>query len=334
MRAGTNSANRTVDALWQMLLASLLGVLGACGNSSCAGSAPLSANQTPVDEATNTTRELLRRASVPHADQLAAMQEPAVRIVTTRTSLDDLPLGTSRFGGSPDLPSQFAWPRRDGRPLTFLAQIELSVARAPQLPDTGWLVFFYDVRQQPWGFDPKDRGAWLVAWIPSENALERRPHPAVDDGSGPFAASRLTFTPVQTLPDAWDSVVTDRGIGLEESALDAYDGVLQAIVGVGDDELFHHLLGHPQQIQDDMRGECQLASHGIYCGDASGYKSAAAKPLLETAAREWRLLLQIDTDESGPGWMWGDAGRIYFWIRHEDLKARAFDKVWLVLQCG
>jgi uncharacterized protein YwqG len=31
--------------------------------------------------------------------------------------------------------------------------------------------------------------------------------------------------------------------------------------------------------------------------------------------------------------MWGDAGRIYFWIQEQDLKNRDFAKVWLVLQC-
>ena len=47
----------------------------------------------------------------------------------------------------------------------------------------------------------------------------------------------------------------------------------------------------------------------------------------------WRLLLQIDSDERGPGWMWGDAGTIYFWIREKDVAARQFDDVWLIFQC-
>ena len=31
--------------------------------------------------------------------------------------------------------------------------------------------------------------------------------------------------------------------------------------------------------------------------------------------------------------MFGDCGRIYFYIRREDLLARRFDRAWLVLQC-
>ena len=51
-----------------------------------------------------------------------------------------------------------------------------------------------------------------------------------------------------------------------------------------------------------------------------------------TQAAQWRLLLQLDTDDS-LGVMWGDSGRIYFWMREEDLRSRAFDRAWCILQC-
>ena len=31
--------------------------------------------------------------------------------------------------------------------------------------------------------------------------------------------------------------------------------------------------------------------------------------------------------------MFGDCGRIYFYIRREDLVQRRFDRVWLIQQC-
>ena len=31
--------------------------------------------------------------------------------------------------------------------------------------------------------------------------------------------------------------------------------------------------------------------------------------------------------------MWGDLGRLYYWIREQDLRRQAFDASWLVLQC-
>lgn len=93
----------------------------------------------------------------------------------------------------------------------------------------------------------------------------------------------------------------------------------------------HQLLGHPMPIQGDMQLECQLVSHGLYCGDSTGYYDPRAKAL-EPGARQWQLLLQIDTDEKA-GMMWGDGGRLYFWITKDDLKNRRFENTWMILQC-
>jgi uncharacterized protein YwqG len=93
----------------------------------------------------------------------------------------------------------------------------------------------------------------------------------------------------------------------------------------------HRLLGHPDQIQGDMMLECQLASSGIYVGNSKGYQSDAAQRV-RTGANEWRLLLQIDSDERSK-MMWGDVGRIYYWVRDADLRARSWERVWLCLQC-
>jgi uncharacterized protein YwqG len=80
-----------------------------------------------------------------------------------------------------------------------------------------------------------------------------------------------------------------------------------------------------------MRGQCQLVTHGLYCGDRSGFRHQRAPELLADATASWRLLLQLDTDEQ-PDWEWGESGRIYFWIRQSDLAENAFAHVWLVLQ--
>ncbi len=279
----------------------------------------------------------LATAGVPESDALASLIEPAIQITTMRTA-EQLPIGASRFGGSPDVPADFAWPQREKRPLTFLAQIELSALGDTALGTSGWLLFFYDVQEQPWGFDPKDGDAWRVFHLDGTAVLERRPHPKVAEHAGPFPTCRVTFRHTRNLPDAWDRVVTDREIYFESEQREAYDRVASEVAGVDLDGVpFHHLLGYPQLVQDDMRGECQLASNGIYCGRPEDYQSARAKELLKTATADWRLLLQLDTEDTadtGPGWMWGDVGRIYFWIRTDDLRARRFDRVWLVLQCS
>jgi uncharacterized protein YwqG len=117
----------------------------------------------------------------------------------------------------------------------------------------------------------------------------------------------------------------------EES--DDYCQLLEEVAELnGDGPAYHHLLGHPETIQGDMQLECQLASHGLYCGDSSGYEDSL-RAHLEEGAKDWRLLLQVDSDDD-VGMMWGDVGRIYYWIREVDLRAGNFGNVWFVLQCS
>ncbi len=317
----------------------------------------------------------LQRAGIPDAAALAALATPGVRIVATRATAARLPMGASRFGGSPDVPAGFVWPTREGAPLTFLAQLELAAIRAPGLPAAGWLLFFYDAVEQPWGFDPDDEGSACVVHIDSgPETLTRCPHPEIDSAGGPFDLCTLTFDPTVELPDPMDCVLVDAGLEVAPEHCDAY----QAIADVVEGSPHHHLLGHPQLVQGDMRGECQLVTNGFaWAGadldeddeddderevadddlddeDEAGDGGAndddddgdgddgivvdeadlpRAEALLREAGATWQLLLQIDSDADGPGWVWADGGRIYFWIRHADLAARAFDKSWLVLQC-
>ena len=53
------------------------------------------------------------------------------------------------------------------------------------------------------------------------------------------------------------------------------------------------------------------------------------------SVENWQLLFQLDTvADNGFELMFGDCGRVYFYIPKEDLTARRFDRVWLILQCG
>jgi uncharacterized protein YwqG len=80
-----------------------------------------------------------------------------------------------------------------------------------------------------------------------------------------------------------------------------------------------------------MRLECEMASNGLYCGTSEPYKAARARGL-DVTAKRWRLLAQFDSDDS-LSWMWGDAGRLYFWVPGDFLEAGRFECVWGVEQC-
>jgi len=124
----------------------------------------------------------------------------------------------------------------------------------------------------------------------------------------------------------WESFAVDQ-LGLSRDERFAYAEALEDREAV-----IHRLLGHPDPVQGDMQLECQLASNGIYCGNASGYGDPRV-PTLRPGAADWRLLLQIDSDDAA-GMMWGDVGRIYYWMHTEDLAAHRFDRAWLILQCS
>jgi uncharacterized protein YwqG len=276
--------------------------------------------------------EQLRALGIARAPEVAALATPSLRIRATRCPLSRLAIGESRFGGEPDVPGDFAWPVRDGRPLTFLAQLDLRVVRAPDLPRSGWLVFFYDCQEQPWGYDPKEGSGAHVAHIGARKKLVRTRAPRTARVET-FKPCRLSFERVIDLPGQMDSLVWEQTRGLTSEQWDAYAAVAAKVSGVDEGAPYHHVLGHPQHIQDDMRRQCAMVAAGIYCGKTSAYQTRRARALFRQAP-SWRLLLQLDTDEARPGWMWGDDGRLYFWIRRDQLARRQFGSTWCVLQSG
>lgn len=103
----------------------------------------------------------------PVRDLVAAVSPlvvPALRMRVSKTPT------RSHIGGDPNLPADTPWPERNGRRLALLARVSLSEIQQAQrltwLPPDGALLFFYDVDEQRWGFDPKDRGGAAVLHVP------------------------------------------------------------------------------------------------------------------------------------------------------------------------
>lgn len=253
---------------------------------------------------------------------------PSLRLQTTVTSIDKIGLGQSRIGGQPDLPPEFRWPRFDGLALSFIAQLDLhELATQPDvlpLPKEGYLVFFYDSEQRTWGHEPKDFGSALVAYFPGPaSALVRTELPADVSESGQFQCCTLAYRSDQNLPVHYDPELSEEAWTLlssyEDARLDESDTP------------WHRLGGHADCLQTAMEFDCQLITNDLF-GDETGYEDPRSE-LLAQGAKDWRLLLQIDTDDDA-GFMWGDCGRIYYWIRDDDLRAGDFDRSWLILQCA
>ncbi len=231
----------------------------------------------------------------------------------------------SYLGGDPYLPLDVSWPSKDGNDLTFLASLDLEEVAATGtvswLPKQGKLLFFYDADNQPWGFDPADRGGWAVIFVDQIGSDETAQVSVLPQFF-------VDFETVKSLPD-WQRF-DGMGIDLDDSDVDSYiDGYYEWNVA----NVEHQIGGYPRPVQgDNMELEAQLASNGVNCGDGSGYQSDEAKRL-EPGAKDWRLLLQFSSDDD-LNVMWGDVGDLYFWVREQDSLKGDFSNVWLVLQCS
>jgi uncharacterized protein YwqG len=232
--------------------------------------------------------------------------------------------GRSHYGGRPRLPRDFVWPSYGGRPLDFLLQVDLAELAGFEtgldLPKSGRLLFFYDMKTQPWGFDPVHAGSARVFHIEGD---------AAGQSDEPWPMSPVPMTPIQfrqirTVPNPWSLWIDDlRPSAVERSDL---DDLLTWRYHSG-----AQIGGHPDVLQGaGMEVESELASSGHYRGgtDPVPYPDAVMTRL----AKQWRLLLQLPSDDA-LGTMWGDNGMIYFWIREADLAKRDFSRVWLILQC-
>ncbi len=256
------------------------------------------------------------------------ISKDSIRLYTTPAEEYDISIGASRIGGVPDLPPGFTWPDWKGVPQSFIAQINLDDERQYDpngaLPQSGMLWFFYDAQQETYGADPADLGGWRVIFSDNYSGLQRTAAPANLPAESQFKVCSISFASEITLSQQPKLEIPD--FDWTDDEVHKYETLLSMFPNPDDHAALHNrLLGNPETIQDDMRLECQLASHSVT--DINDPRAAA----LLKGAMDWQLLLQIDTDER-IGMRWGDAGMIYFWITGSDLKARRFDRTWLVLQ--
>ena len=250
--------------------------------------------------------------------------------------------GGTRFGGRPDVPGDFLWPifetitfdddELKPRPLSFLAQFncyELSALdRDGLLPQTGLLSFFYELGSQRWGYDPKDRGCARVYWFEDTTKLVPAVFPEALETDYRLPMAGISMKADRSLPGQEDLSLVER------ISYEAWEKLAES-AGLDNPYICSRLLGWPNVIQNNMTKECELVSRGHYLGGSWNAVPASDRSEAEHSSLDaWRLLFQLDTVELDDfELMFGDCGRIYFYIRKEDLAVRRFDRSWLILQC-
>jgi uncharacterized protein YwqG len=261
--------------------------------------------------------------------EIGLLTRNSVRLLTTPVNEATMPLGTSKIGGHPDLTVSATWPTLKSQPLSFIAQIQLTDVRnlstSKLLPQQGMLWFFYDAAQETFGEQPHERGGWRILFSTETPALlQRRDAPPKLPPASLFQACTLMYKRELTLALQPELELPDGDWSGKEQL--AYEQVLELLRKPAAQTLpRHRLLGYPDTIQDDMRLQCQLVSHGI----TNNAEPRVAK--LRAGALDWLLLLQIDTD-AGARMRWSNNGMLYYWITQDDLQACRFEQSWLVLQ--
>lgn len=270
------------------------------------------------------TRERIRELIDEHgltdrADEIMADAKPCIRLkLRTVENENDIPIGASKMGGSPDVPTNFEFPIWNETPLDFIAQFRLShvksLDREDLLPPKGMVYIFFDIAAYAklyYGQKLSDIGPYKVFYLDDENTpLVRMPDPA--NKPYHYVACSIEFEPQLSPPIEHHIFTTDERNELASVKEERWK-FREMHWKAGEDfgQPFHQLLGN----ENDIQGAYSMMR------EASSAWSVGE-------AKDWILLLQVDSDGSSL-FQWGDAGMIYFCISKNDLLTRNFDRVWV-----
>lgn len=278
---------------------------------------------------------LRRHGLAPRADDIIRLTTPAIRLTCQRTEEASLSPGASKLGGLPDLPPDIPWPTWHDEPMAFIAQICLDEA-APydldgDLPHSGWLSFFFATDCEPKGNEDDDNPAtWKVLHFGgSSTSLVRQATPATLHPHVRFPACAVAYSRRPTLPDV-DSLEIER-LGLTSQERNAY---LDILLGADLDyllEMDHRLLGYPHSLDGSPFIAGYLGTRQLRYEDAVSDGLEGYNRLAQAAEAEWRLLLQVYSNEEA-AMDWAGGGVLHFCIPKEALAARDFSRVWLDMQ--
>lgn len=275
------------------------------------------------------------------ADSLIESMQPTIALSLTPLDADeDLPIGASKVGGGCDLPRGVSWPTFQGVNQRFMAQINLtdaaSVFPGSPLPTSGLLSFFWCQEFE----HGTDLNGFKVMHLqcPPHN-LVRAPDPWASVPRKLNLIQRLArvkppprgmgFTPcaaelrrMSTIPDTsgpWAPKMT-----LDEEETDRLLGdLVEPLARAGVLSEGHRVLGAPSNVQNPVELE------------AEAYRLNPSRPdwtHADRGAKDWRLLLQLDSDHA-PGFCFGDWGTLYYLLREPDLRSQRWDRVCIMTQC-
>lgn len=260
-------------------------------------------------------RKMLEGAEAPEA-LLKDLEKCYRNVIFIRAEESEVYPGCSKIGGYPHVPADFQWVRNDeGKALTFLMQINCedihNIDEDNIFPEKGMLYFFYDFENEPW--DSEDNG-YAVCYCDGDiSSFEPCPFPD-EAGENYFRYAEencvideqpVEFFAVPDLPE-----YDDNEDAADKYSYEEYEAARYKLLGYDPDayaEDYFKLGGY---------------SNSIQCGLSEVFDSSYVQ------------LCQLSTFESeNCGFMFGDGGSLYFYIKKDDLSSRRFDRTEITLQC-
>ncbi|MBX9735305.1 MAG: DUF1963 domain-containing protein [Phycisphaerales bacterium] len=217
-----------------------------------------------------------------------------------------LPVGTTRLGGDPDLPTSADWPTTRGEPLTLLLQLRLSDLPAQDYVDyTGDTSLMLPARGMLWFWYHEHSDTWETRY------------------GEPDGAFRVTFHPDETTP--LTRYETPKGtVKLQAATAPLWSAPSLRYPETCSGPELHRFFDFFELVERTSGDRCRLRGHhnAFYTDQDEGRPDDA------------ELLCELATDETVPGWQWGDGGGMYFWIRRSDLEKGDFSRVWGTIESG
>ncbi|MDB6134736.1 MAG: hypothetical protein JWM59_2979 [Verrucomicrobiales bacterium] len=255
----------------------------------------------------------------------AEVAQSARRTLLLRPSKDVAPaVGTSKFGGCPDLPDGIVWPESgpeneelgtsypqyqyEPGPMRFIAQINLSelpfVPDGLKLPSSGLIYFFAAVQK----IDFPLTGCFGEDW----HVFSSSDHEKLVRASPPIPS--LKFIEASRFADL--GVDENTGIVLPEHRMEFHedwipDHKILYGCGLGAGPYTAYFRGCPQ--------------HRL-----GGYPNHIQSPV---DAADFSMLAQFDTDHS-IGLIWAFGGRAFFMGNSMEIELGNFHKIILITQCS
>lgn len=230
-----------------------------------------------------------------------------------------LAAGQSKFGGMPDVPKDFEWPKtKSGLPLSFLAQINCaeitSLDHEKILPSSGIFYFFCELSDMEWEVSGNDSFVRIL-YYNTESQREFSPHPFSDKlaKENRLPEYALDFESAANYPSTCEDleVIFHDREQIQVASTDKYNAILDDIFKEMESKQHNgRMLGYAEVIQNSMLGNNPDPANAV-------------------------LLFQLNSCDTPDGFslMFGDCGNLYFYIQREDLSRLDFSRISFEAQC-